>query len=221
MNFIKDLITTAPFLQSIWKNNKRPPTASPIPNKKRPRSCNHEIDGPLFGSDTNSFVAQSVKSERFTNMVFERSCSDGPIDLVNSNETGNEQQGPDNEVSGFTFKDGSIDQQHDVVDETSINLSTGYHSSSSPHVSTVKNQSLLSSQDDAIIGLLESSNESDTKSIVSSATKHVICNITNSVITNDVYSLPNMESSSMLDNAIIPHDNEYSFQIVVSNEVYG
>ena len=63
----------------------------------------------MIRSDTDSFaVTQSIKPERFTNVGFESSCSNGPISLVNSNETGNVQQGPDNDMLGFTFKDNSI-----------------------------------------------------------------------------------------------------------------
>ena len=124
----------------------------------------------LIQSDTDSFVAQSIKTERFANTGFERSCSNGPIDLVYSNETGNAQQGPDNDMLGFTFKDDSIGQQLDVVDEMIINPSNGCSSTNSAHVSTVNIKS-SSPQGNAFIGQVHSANKDHTQHIVSSAMK--------------------------------------------------
>ena len=66
------------------------------------------IDDKAIRPETGPFVvAQPISVVRSAKVGYERVCSDGPIELVNSNSNGIEQQAPDYKTLGYSF-DGMV-----------------------------------------------------------------------------------------------------------------
>jgi hypothetical protein len=117
MKLLNDIISTIASVAFNWtsnhKNNKRPSNLSPVREKKRTCVTDHDRFNKVLQSEpSHPFVDDPYTSIDSTSPVgYERVCSDGPIESVKTDSTGNEQQAPDYKIGLYCFEGGTAGEQ--------------------------------------------------------------------------------------------------------------